>query len=49
MRKTVLENERAHLLSTYYECAFRDDNNGMDENEYRRFLGRLSQEQRKKI
>jgi len=49
MRKTVLENERAHLLSTYYECAFRDDNNGMDENEYRRFLGRLSQEQRKKF
>jgi len=49
MRKTVLENERAHLLSTYYECAFRDDNNGMDENEYKRFLGRLSADQRKKF
>lgn len=27
MRKVVLENERAHLLSTYYECAFRDEHN----------------------
>merc|ERR1712129_477726 len=49
MRKVVLENERAHLLSTFYECAFRDDDNRMDEEEYRRFLGRLSKRQREKF
>merc|ERR1719499_2868027 len=49
MRKVVLENERAHLLSTFYECAFRDDDNRMDESEYRRFLGRLSKRQRDKF
>merc|ERR1712154_24577 len=49
MRKVVLENERAHLLSTFYECAFRDDDNRMDENEYKRFLGRLSKRQREKF
>lgn len=46
MRKVVLENERAHLLSTFYECAFRDDDNRMDKQEYERFLGRLSRKQR---
>merc|ERR1712087_482654 len=49
MRTVVLENERAHLLSTFYECAFRDDDNRMDEEEYKRFLGRLSKQQRKKF
>merc|ERR1712157_439201 len=49
VRKVVLENERAHLLSTFYECAFRDDDNRMDEEEYRRFLGRLSKRQREKF
>merc|ERR1712228_691553 len=49
MRKVVLENERAHLLSTFYECAFRDDDNRMDEDEYKRFLGRLSVRQRDKF
>merc|ERR1719412_2505230 len=49
MRKVVLENERAHLLSTFYECAFRDEDNRMDENEYKRFLGRLSKRQREKF
>jgi len=49
MRKTVLENERAHLLSTYYECAFKDSDNTMNENEYKRFLGRLSSDLRKKF
>merc|ERR1711933_524185 len=46
MRKVVLENERAHLLSTFYECAFRDDDNRMDKQEYERFLGRLSRKRR---
>merc|ERR1712032_667191 len=49
MRKVVLENERAHLLSTFYECAFRDDDNRMDKREYERFLGRLSKKQREKF
>jgi len=49
MRKVVLENERAHLLSTFYECAFRDDDNRMDQGEYNRFLGRLSRKQRAKF
>merc|ERR1712244_39629 len=49
MRKVVLENERAHLLSTFYECAFRDEDNRMDKGEYERFLGRLSRRQRKKF
>eukprot|EP01084_Bolivina_argentea_P154331 269051_1 len=49
MRKVVLENERAHLLSTFYECAFRDDDNRMDKGEYERFLGRLSKRQREKF
>merc|ERR1719499_2667483 len=49
MRKVVLENERAHLLSTFYECAFRDDDNRMDKLEYDRFLGRLSKKQREKF
>eukprot|EP00485_Elphidium_margaritaceum_P000567 CAMPEP_0202701110 /NCGR_PEP_ID=MMETSP1385-20130828/14216_1 /ASSEMBLY_ACC=CAM_ASM_000861 /TAXON_ID=933848 /ORGANISM="Elphidium margaritaceum" /LENGTH=289 /DNA_ID=CAMNT_0049358449 /DNA_START=84 /DNA_END=956 /DNA_ORIENTATION=- len=49
MRKVVLENERAHLLSTFYECAFRDEDNRMDKEEYERFLGRLSKRQREKF
>lgn len=49
MRKVVLENERAHLLSTFYECAFRDEDNRMDKDEYGRFLGRLSKRQREKF
>merc|ERR1711994_1207810 len=38
MRKVVLENERAHLLSTFYECAFRDDDNRMDKQEFQDML-----------
>jgi len=49
MRKVVLENERAHLLSTFYECAFRDDDNKMSEDEWQRFIGRLSTKQRAKF
>mmetsp|Transcript_9159 Transcript_9159/g.11454 ORF Transcript_9159/g.11454 Transcript_9159/m.11454 type:complete len:276 (-) Transcript_9159:260-1087(-) len=49
MRKVVLENERAHLLSTYYECAFRDEQNKMRKNEYQAFLFRLSRKQRERF
>eukprot|EP01084_Bolivina_argentea_P024390 45451_1 len=46
MKKVVLENERAHLLTAFYECAFRDDDNAMDKKEYMRFLVRLTKKQR---
>eukprot|EP01084_Bolivina_argentea_P148371 259415_1 len=49
MRKVVLENERAHLLTAFYECAFRDENNAMDQNEYQRFLIRLTKKQRNRF
>lgn len=47
MREIILENERTHFIACFYECAFRDDDNEMDEDEYERFLGRLSPAQRK--
>merc|ERR1712048_448589 len=47
MKKIVLENERAHLLTAFYECAFRkDDDNRMDKREYKRFKLRLTKKQR---
>lgn len=49
MRETVLQNERAHLLNFFYECALKDGDEGMSKREYRRFLGRLSQKQREKF
>ena len=39
MRKVVLETQRTHLLSKFYECIFRDDDDRMDEQEYNRFIG----------
>jgi len=49
MRRTVLENERAHLLSTYYDCAFRDSDNTMSKKEYKKFRMRLTTQQRKRF
>eukprot|EP00485_Elphidium_margaritaceum_P008847 CAMPEP_0202702276 /NCGR_PEP_ID=MMETSP1385-20130828/15292_1 /ASSEMBLY_ACC=CAM_ASM_000861 /TAXON_ID=933848 /ORGANISM="Elphidium margaritaceum" /LENGTH=338 /DNA_ID=CAMNT_0049359897 /DNA_START=27 /DNA_END=1043 /DNA_ORIENTATION=- len=50
MRKVVLENERAHLLTAFYECAFRDaGDDAMDKNEYNRFLVRLTTKQRQRF
>lgn len=49
MRETVLQNERAHLLNFFYECALRDGDEGMSKREYKRFLGRLSKSQRAKF
>ena len=44
--KVVLENERAHLLTTFYECAFKGDAEAMGPDEYRKFEARLSKRQR---
>eukprot|EP00484_Ammonia_sp_Unknown_P030596 CAMPEP_0197048750 /NCGR_PEP_ID=MMETSP1384-20130603/24027_1 /TAXON_ID=29189 /ORGANISM="Ammonia sp." /LENGTH=327 /DNA_ID=CAMNT_0042480929 /DNA_START=65 /DNA_END=1048 /DNA_ORIENTATION=- len=49
MRKVVLENERAHLLTAFYECAFRDDENAMSKKEYQSFLVRLTKKQRERF
>merc|ERR1711997_838315 len=50
MRKVVLENERAHLLTTFYECAFaassESGREAMGPNEYIKFEARLSKRQR---
>jgi len=46
MRAVVLENERAHLLSTFYGCAFLDSDNRMNQREYDSFLNRLTIKQR---
>lgn len=38
MRDTVLENKRAHILSSYYKCSLGDGQEGMTEDEYQEFL-----------
>jgi len=49
MSRIAIQNEKAHLLSIYYECEFRDSSDGMSKDEYIRFLGRLSKPQRLKF
>merc|ERR1712228_355986 len=39
-------NERAQLLSIYYEVSTKDREDGLSENEYQRFLGRLNEKTR---
>lgn len=46
LKLVVLETDRAYLLQTFYECAFRDEDERMNETEYESFLGRLSKKQR---
>jgi len=46
MKDVIRRNESAQLLSLYYDCAFRDGNLGLSKDEYQRFLGRLSKNQR---
>merc|ERR1712129_275734 len=46
MKKIVLENERAYLLTNFYECAFRDGDSRMDKREYKSFLMRLTKKHR---
>jgi len=42
-----IENERAHLLTAFYECAQRGKDNKMRRNEYDRFMLRLTKHQQK--
>jgi len=49
MRKLALANEKASLLSLYYDVSFRDGEAGMNPKEYERFKGRLPKKQREKF
>eukprot|EP01084_Bolivina_argentea_P116028 206243_1 len=46
MRKTILSNTKAGLLSAYYDV-LKTDQNGMSESQYRRFKGRLDTKTRR--
>eukprot|EP01083_Nonionella_stella_P039007 106076_1 len=46
MKKTILSNTRAGILSAYYDAALKDDEEGMSEREYKRFLARLDKKTR---
>eukprot|EP01084_Bolivina_argentea_P003396 6370_1 len=41
MNDLVYQNERTHLLTIYYQSAFRDKNNDMNKEEYQRFLHKV--------
>ena len=49
VRKVMIQIEKSQLLTMYYECAFRDNDDTMDKNEYIRFLARLGKEERKRF
>jgi len=49
MRKVMLQHEKSQLLTMYYECAFRDNDDTMDKAEYTRFLGRLGRKERERV
>eukprot|EP00483_Globobulimina_turgida_P007284 UN07298 len=46
MKKTILSNTRAGILSAYYDAALKDDEEGMNDREYRKFLARLDKKTR---
>jgi len=46
MKNTILSNTRAGILSAYYDAALKDDEEGMSEREYKRFLARLDKKTR---
>ena len=46
MKNTILSNTRAGILSAYYDCALKDDEEGMNKREYRRFIARLDKKTR---
>lgn len=46
MKNTILSNTRAGILSAYYDAALKDDEEGMSQKEYRRFLSRLDKKTR---
>ena len=49
MRNIMLQHEKSQLLTMYYECAFRDNDDSMDKAEYTRFLGRLGRKERERV
>lgn len=49
MKKVILQHEKSQLLTLYYECAFRDNDDTMDKAEYTRFLGRLPKKERERV
>eukprot|EP01084_Bolivina_argentea_P063458 115868_1 len=49
MRKVASDHEKAHLLSTFYSYAFRDDDKRMNEKEYTQFLRMISRRHKKKF
>eukprot|EP00486_Rosalina_sp_Unknown_P000772 CAMPEP_0201564864 /NCGR_PEP_ID=MMETSP0190_2-20130828/3513_1 /ASSEMBLY_ACC=CAM_ASM_000263 /TAXON_ID=37353 /ORGANISM="Rosalina sp." /LENGTH=277 /DNA_ID=CAMNT_0047981617 /DNA_START=27 /DNA_END=860 /DNA_ORIENTATION=+ len=46
MKNTILSNTRAGILSAYYDCALKDDEEGMSKREYQRFIARLDKKTR---
>eukprot|EP00483_Globobulimina_turgida_P002958 UN02963 len=46
MKKTILANTRAGILSAYYDAALKDDEEGMNDREYRKFLAHLDKKTR---
>merc|ERR1712154_758804 len=46
MKNTILSNTRAGILSAYYDAALKDDEEGMSQREYKRFLARLDKKTR---
>eukprot|EP01083_Nonionella_stella_P048613 129839_1 len=46
MKRTILSNKRAGILSAYYDAALKDDDKGMNRREYKRFLARIDKETR---
>ena len=49
MRRTILEHDRAQLLTKFYEYSFRSGDDTMNKGEYRRFLANLSKDQRANV
>lgn len=49
MQNVILNNKKAALLAAYYKVSTRDDEAGLSEKEYTRFLAKLTIEQRQKF
>merc|ERR1719471_147283 len=46
MKNTILSNTRAGILSAYYDAALKDDEEGMNKREYKRFIAKLDKKTR---
>ena len=49
MQNVILNNKKAALLAAYYKVSTRDGDAGLSEKEYKRFLAKLTIEQRQKF